>query len=104
MCLHRKNIFKIYSRTTGPKELKFTLYLSDIVKKRVCGNHGPMGAGGATIGETFLYVLIQGTYLKIFAGMGPKSSYLHKSFQTRHTQNKHKSVKVIVPGGWVGVQ
>ena len=53
-------IFKIFSRTTGPGKLKFIWELPDIVEMQVCSNHDPQGYVGATIGDqsfTFEYIL-----------------------------------------------
>jgi hypothetical protein len=48
-CLSQKNIFKIFSRTTGLKKLKFTLKLPDIVQKQVYKRRVPWRLGGAKI-------------------------------------------------------
>jgi hypothetical protein len=53
MCSNTKKKYtkSFFSRTTGPKELKFTRKLSDRVQKRTCENYDPRGSGGAAIGE-----------------------------------------------------
>jgi hypothetical protein len=53
-----KNIFKIFSRTTGQEKLEFTGELSDIVQKAGLLKVRPSGSGWAKMGETNLYLFL----------------------------------------------
>jgi hypothetical protein len=77
MCIYILKIF--FSRTTEPEKLKFTYKLSDIVQNQVCKMYGPLGSGGATIGENvFTCDYIGKLFLKSSRQpLGQKSSNLH---------------------------